>query len=65
MKMFHFWYMLVGTNFGMFLLSAVLDRKDLMLLNVFSMFTCLLLAHISQSYNPFLKDEADTDHDDE
>jgi|TARA_R110001583_G_scaffold12088_6_gene53856 hypothetical protein len=65
MKMFHFWYILAGTNLGMFLFSIILDRKDLMLLNAFSMFSCLFMAHISQHYNQIKKNNPDKDQDNE
>jgi hypothetical protein len=43
----YFWYILTGTNLSMFFLSAILGRKDLMLLNAVSMFSCLFMAHVS------------------
>ena len=45
--MTYLWYGLTGANLSMFFLSAVLGRKDLMLLNAISMFSCLFMAHVS------------------
>ena len=64
-KMFHFWYVLVGTNLGMFFLSVVLGRKDLMLLNTVSMFACLFMAYVSQHHNQFKKNDPEQDQDNE
>jgi hypothetical protein len=61
----YFWHILVGTNLAMFFLSAVLGRKDLMLLNAVSMFSCLFMAHVSQHYNPLKKNDPDQDQDNE
>ena len=67
MKMFHFWYILVQEQtLGMFLcLQLFWIEKILMLLNAFSMFSCLFMAHISQHYNQIKKNNPDKDQDNE